>query len=216
TVPVLVATDVAARGIHVESVDLVLQMDPPSDHKDYTHRAGRTARAGKEGLVVTLVLPHQRRTVDRLLESAAITATFRKLGGEDAASLAMVAELTGAQEPSGVPVPEPRAPRAVRAPRGRPAGQHRSARPARDGAGWDRPREDRGSARAREEVARKEQELAARERQLELREQQLSQREQAVQAPRAQRPQHDRSARAGATRPERDQSGRGRREPAAT
>ncbi|MEX0913873.1 MAG: DEAD/DEAH box helicase, partial [Demequina sp.] len=60
TIPVLVATDVAARGIHVEAVDLVLQMDPPSDHKDYTHRAGRTARAGRAGLVVSLVLPHQR------------------------------------------------------------------------------------------------------------------------------------------------------------
>ena len=62
TLPVLVATDVAARGIHVDDVSVVLQVDPPADHKDYLHRAGRTARAGETGTVVTLALPHQRRT----------------------------------------------------------------------------------------------------------------------------------------------------------
>ena len=60
TLPVLVATDVAARGIHVDDVSVVLQVDPPADHKDYLHRSGRTARAGDKGTVVTLALPHQR------------------------------------------------------------------------------------------------------------------------------------------------------------
>ena len=53
----LVATNVAARGIHVDDLDLVVNVDPPTDHKDYLHRGGRTARAGESGSVVTLVLP---------------------------------------------------------------------------------------------------------------------------------------------------------------
>ncbi len=68
--PVLVATDVAARGIHVDDVSLVLQVDPPADHKDYLHRSGRTARAGELGTVVTLALPHQRRTMERMIAAA--------------------------------------------------------------------------------------------------------------------------------------------------
>ncbi|OSZ59558.1 DEAD/DEAH box helicase, partial [Streptomyces pharetrae CZA14] len=60
-VTVLVATNVAARGLHVDDLDLVVNVDPPGDHKDYLHRGGRTARAGRSGTVVTLVLPHQRR-----------------------------------------------------------------------------------------------------------------------------------------------------------
>ena len=63
---VLVATDVAARGIHVDDVDVVLQYDPPSDHKTYLHRAGRTARAGETGLVVTLSLWDEELEVKRL------------------------------------------------------------------------------------------------------------------------------------------------------
>ena len=62
----LVATDVAARGIHVDEVDVVIQYDPPSDHKTYLHRAGRTARAGESGLVVTLSLWDEELEVKRL------------------------------------------------------------------------------------------------------------------------------------------------------
>jgi len=64
--PVLVATDVAARGIHVEGIDVVVHYDPPEDHKTYLHRSGRTARAGEEGLVVTLVLWDQRLEVEKM------------------------------------------------------------------------------------------------------------------------------------------------------
>jgi superfamily II DNA/RNA helicase len=67
-VDALVATDVAARGIHVDGIDLVLHVDPARDGKDYLHRAGRTARAGRSGIVVTLALPHQRKTVFGMLE----------------------------------------------------------------------------------------------------------------------------------------------------
>ena len=63
---VLVATDVAARGIHVDDVDVVLQYDPPGDHKTYLHRAGRTARAGETGLVVTLSMWDEELELKRM------------------------------------------------------------------------------------------------------------------------------------------------------
>jgi superfamily II DNA/RNA helicase len=63
---VLVATDVAARGIHVDDVDVVVHFDPPEEHKGYVHRSGRTARAGREGIVVTFVLWNQELEVERL------------------------------------------------------------------------------------------------------------------------------------------------------
>lgn len=77
---VLVATDVAARGIHVDNIDLVLQMDPPNDHKDYIHRSGRTARAGGSGTVVTLSTPRQRRQVMRMLGTAGVTPEIEDTG----------------------------------------------------------------------------------------------------------------------------------------
>ncbi|GAA2730994.1 DEAD/DEAH box helicase [Streptomyces nogalater] len=99
-VTVLVATNVAARGLHIDDIDLVVNVDPPADHKDYLHRGGRTARAGKSGTVVTLVLPHQRRAVDRLMSAADITArTTRVRPGEPELN-----RITGARTPSGVPV----------------------------------------------------------------------------------------------------------------
>src|SRR5579864_9171525 len=72
---VLVATDVAARGIHVDDVDLVVQFDPPNDHKDYLHRSGRTARAGATGTVVALVERGQLRELQRLHDAAGVSAT---------------------------------------------------------------------------------------------------------------------------------------------
>ncbi|TQF07454.1 DEAD/DEAH box helicase [Kitasatospora acidiphila] len=93
-VNVVVATDVAARGIHVDGIDLVLNVDPAGDHKDYLHRSGRTARAGRSGAVVTLVLPHQRRGVFRLMEDAGVDASRHIL---DRAFDAEVAKITGAR-----------------------------------------------------------------------------------------------------------------------
>jgi superfamily II DNA/RNA helicase len=127
-VTVLVATNVAARGIHVDDVDLVVNFDPPADHKDYLHRGGRTARAGESGTVVTLVLPHQRRAVDRLMSDAGVSArTTRVRPGE-----AELNRITGARTPSGVPVVLP-APAAAEPARrtGSPAGRGRSSRSAR-------------------------------------------------------------------------------------
>jgi superfamily II DNA/RNA helicase len=62
-----VATDVAARGIHVDDVDVVVHYDPPSDHKTYLHRSGRTARAGTTGVVVTLILWNEEVEMRRMI-----------------------------------------------------------------------------------------------------------------------------------------------------
>ncbi|MFD5097962.1 DEAD/DEAH box helicase [Streptomyces albidochromogenes] len=99
-VTVLVATNVAARGIHVDNLDLVVNVDPPTDHKDYLHRGGRTARAGESGSVVTLVQPNQRREMSRLMQAAGITPQTAQVRSGDAE----LSRITGAQAPSGVPV----------------------------------------------------------------------------------------------------------------
>ncbi|MEY9852058.1 superfamily II DNA/RNA helicase [Leifsonia sp. EB41] len=75
-VNVLVATDVAARGIHVDDIDLVIQADAPDEYKTYLHRSGRTGRAGKQGTVVTLIPRHRQRRMNELLERAEIEADF--------------------------------------------------------------------------------------------------------------------------------------------
>jgi superfamily II DNA/RNA helicase len=100
--PVLVATDVAARGIHVDDISLVLHVDPAADHKDYLHRAGRTARAGASGVVVTLVTNDQRRMVRRMTDRAGVRAENTNVRPGDAE----LSRITGAQQPSGQPVPE--------------------------------------------------------------------------------------------------------------
>ncbi|RCH64100.1 ATP-dependent helicase [Streptomyces sp. SDr-06] len=105
-VSVLVATNVAARGIHVDNLDLVVNVDPPTDHKDYLHRGGRTARAGESGSVVTLVLPNQRREMSRLMMTAGITPTITQVRSGEAE----LSRITGAQAPSGIPVTPAAAP----------------------------------------------------------------------------------------------------------
>jgi superfamily II DNA/RNA helicase len=73
---ILVATDVAARGIHIDDVPCVVHWDPPDDPKDYVHRSGRTGRAGARGVVVSLVDPSQRRSVVRDMRSIGIDVQF--------------------------------------------------------------------------------------------------------------------------------------------
>ena len=88
---VLVATDIAARGIHVDDVELVVHLDPPVEHKAYLHRSGRTARAGAAGTVITVMTPDQRDDVRKLMKQAGITAaTVRVAPGHPA-----IAELAG-------------------------------------------------------------------------------------------------------------------------
>ncbi|UGQ11341.1 DEAD/DEAH box helicase [Yinghuangia sp. ASG 101] len=137
-VTVLVATNVAARGIHVDNLDLVVNVDPPTDHKDYLHRGGRTARAGESGSVVTLVTPDQRRGMSRLMAAAGVTAQTTRVRSGDAE----LSRITGAQAPSGIPVTiSPSA--ADVAPRERPRGGSSANRSRRS-----RPPQGRSTGRA--------------------------------------------------------------------
>ena len=141
SLPVLVATDVAARGIDVHNVGVVLQADPPADHKDYLHRAGRTARAGEKGSVFTLALPHQRRGMERLARDAGVDVlATRATPGDD------LLTSTGACPPSGVPIPASQSRRLLEAPQRpnrRPFGRGgRGGGPRRNNDG---PRGYRGS-----------------------------------------------------------------------
>jgi superfamily II DNA/RNA helicase len=99
--PVCVATDVAARGIHVDDVSLVLQIDPPANGKDYLHRSGRTARAGEDGVVVSLLLRHQRRQVAMLAQAAGVHAEFVEVAPGDP----RITEIAG-EDTAGEPVSE--------------------------------------------------------------------------------------------------------------
>ncbi|MBC7297400.1 MAG: DEAD/DEAH box helicase, partial [Demequina sp.] len=185
--PVLVATDVAARGIHVDAVDLVLQIDPPADYRDYTHRAGRTGRAGADGLAVLLSLPHQHHAVQRILSEANIDAEEESFRTIDAKALQRIDSLTGAREPFGGPVDEPLPPARSdrRGSRGRPErqggrgdrqGGRVERRPSRPSGRRDEPSEGRGQIAARErELAERERALAERERQLARREAEATQ-----------------------------------------
>ncbi|WP_045075726.1 DEAD/DEAH box helicase [Psychromicrobium lacuslunae] len=90
-VRVLVATDVAARGVHVDDVELVIHVDPPTEHKAYLHRSGRTARAGSEGTVVTISLPEQQQDVKKLMRAAGVDVAFEKV----TATSPLIAKLVG-------------------------------------------------------------------------------------------------------------------------
>ena len=103
TARVLVATDIAARGVHVDDVELVVHCDPPAEHKAYLHRSGRTARAGRAGDVVTVVLPEQRKDTQVLLRKAGIKATGQPVAADSAAVLDLVGELAPHQAPSAPP-----------------------------------------------------------------------------------------------------------------
>ncbi|MEU6375027.1 DEAD/DEAH box helicase [Streptomyces sp. NPDC046909] len=94
-ITVLVATNVAARGIHIDTLDLVVNVDPPTDAKDYVHRGGRTARAGESGTVVTLVTPNQRRDVNRMMSDAGIRPTVTQVRSGEA----QLTAITGAKRP---------------------------------------------------------------------------------------------------------------------
>jgi superfamily II DNA/RNA helicase len=133
---VLVATDVAARGIHVDDVDLVVHYDLPADHKDYLHRSGRTARAGASGTVVAFAEPWQQRDLARLHRDAQVTPTTTDVVQTGHPAVREVAE-------SGTPIvvttpPRHREPHQDR-PKSRPQGtRFKGGRPARSGSGGPR------------------------------------------------------------------------------
>ncbi len=152
----LVATDVAARGIHVDDVALVVHADPPSEHKAYLHRSGRTARAGAEGAVVTLMTDEQVRDVRALTRAAGIKVTTTKVDGTADEVLRRLApgarSLPGGLEPSeaavrsSTPRRKPRRGTPVASEAGRP---QRPARPSGGGGGNRGRRRGKGAPAAR-------------------------------------------------------------------
>jgi len=143
-VRVLVATDVAARGVHVDEVELVVHVDPPMEHKAYLHRSGRTARAGAAGTVVTVTIPSQRRDVADLLRKAGITAPLEQVGAESAPITALVGERAEWVKPAPVQAPQQQRPSKPR--NGQPAqGQNNG----RGGQGNGRGRGNASAANGR-------------------------------------------------------------------
>jgi superfamily II DNA/RNA helicase len=134
---VLIATDLAARGLHVDNVSLVVHIDPPTDHKRYLHRAGRTARAGGQGTVVTLVLPDQVRSTSSVIKKAGVEAVRTRVS----AGGAELVRLTGARRPSGHSVARPATESAAPKRKAKP-----SSVPGRPGGGQKRAWKD-GAAR---------------------------------------------------------------------
>ena len=104
---VLVATDVAARGVHVDGVGLVIHVDPPAEHKAYLHRSGRTARAGAAGDVVTLSLPTQRKDLSDLLNKAKIAVRPQAVTELSPEVKALIGEVAPLVKPA-ISVPQPR------------------------------------------------------------------------------------------------------------
>ena len=129
-VNVLVATDVAARGVHVDAIELVVHVDPPAEHKAYLHRSGRTARAGSEGDVVTLMLPSQRKDTEMLLRRAKIGVTPQRAN----VNSPFVNELIGEVAPTVRPVPGGPGSGNVEVNQGRGTSQGANARRKRDAA----------------------------------------------------------------------------------
>ncbi len=118
SVRVLVATDIAARGIHVDDVGLVVHVDPPAEHKAYTHRSGRTARAGAEGVVVTLMTPDQHGDVRVLTRQAGIKAQQAAVVPGDG----LLRDLAGPPADYVEPAPEVVVPQQATRPRGTSTG----------------------------------------------------------------------------------------------
>jgi superfamily II DNA/RNA helicase len=132
TARVLVATDIAARGVHVDAVELVVHVDPPVEHKAYLHRSGRTARAGNAGDVVTVVLPEQRKELQLVMRRAGINVRPQEVEAQSAPVTALVGDVAPYQAPSvrtGTSANTPKAagPRRRRSGGARHSGRQRTA-----------------------------------------------------------------------------------------
>ena len=123
----------AARGIHVDDVSLVVHVDPPETHKDYLHRAGRTARAGAKGTVVSIASSGNRKRVHNLGKEAGVKMTETRIESRDNNLHPELMRITGAAEPSGVPVTEEVAPKRERTKPGRARNnRERREKPSRE------------------------------------------------------------------------------------
>ena len=143
---VLVATDIAARGVHVDDVELVVHCDPPAEHKAYLHRSGRTARAGRSGDVVTVVLPEQRKETQALLRKAGIKAAPQDVHADSAEVLDLVGEMAVYQAPAPKPVVTQQRPAAPRR-SGGGSGQQRRRGPSAVQPSQPRPANRRKASR---------------------------------------------------------------------
>lgn len=154
SVSVLVATDIAARGIHVDEVALVIHADPPVEHKAYLHRSGRTARAGHDGVVVTLALDSQRREVANLMRKAGLEPTITRV---TPASEILSQIAPGERRREARPLRPATAPGTTRSRRGEPRGEPRpsgrgpnrsASAPGRQARGGARRGQARNAAKA--------------------------------------------------------------------
>ncbi|WP_193043229.1 DEAD/DEAH box helicase [Mycolicibacterium baixiangningiae] len=143
---VLVATDIAARGVHVDEVELVVHVDPPVEHKAYLHRSGRTARAGSAGDVVTVVLPEERRDTAALLRRAGINVAPQQVAATSESVTALVGEVAPFKAPAPQTVEQPRVAGGDRPRRRRPAPQGHGERQGR-AQGGDAASRSRGPRR---------------------------------------------------------------------
>jgi superfamily II DNA/RNA helicase len=168
-VKVMVATDIAARGIHVDGIDLVIHADPPNEHKAYVHRSGRTARGGADGVVVTMQTRAQAREVGKLMREAGVTPhqataapdseVLRSIAGPPAPRVTLATKVTDLVKPA-----ERLTDRPGTRPGGGSGGRSGKSRAERRG-GTDRPRADRPRAeRPRAERPRAERPARSGER----------------------------------------------------
>jgi superfamily II DNA/RNA helicase len=146
---VLVATDIAARGIHVDDIALVVHVDPPAEHKAYLHRSGRTARAGAEGVVITMMTPDQVRDVKDLTRMAKISPVITRVAPGHEAILELVGVAAEYIEPKA-PAPAKPATTAAR------TGQPRNGAPGRGRSGQPKSRDQRGQQAGRASGPRSE------------------------------------------------------------
>ena len=155
TARVLVATDIAARGVHVDDVELVVHCDPPTEHKAYLHRSGRTARAGRAGDVVTVVLPEQRRDTNALLRKAGINVAPQQVGADSEAVRELVGEIAAYQKPVAVAVAQQAPARSTQSRRPRGSGGGNGGGHSSSGSGGQRvggPRAQRSGKPPRRSV----------------------------------------------------------------
>jgi superfamily II DNA/RNA helicase len=140
TARVLVATDIAARGVHVDEVELVVHVDPPAEHKAYLHRSGRTARAVNTGDVVTVVLPEQRKDHAALMRKAGINVRPQQVTANCAPVTDLVGEVAAYQAP---------APKQIQAAQHAHADNPRRRRPVSGARRAQRPQQQRRKPVAR-------------------------------------------------------------------
>ena len=147
---VLVATDIAARGVHVDEVELVVHVDPPMEHKAYLHRSGRTARAGNSGDVVTVVLPEQRRDTQALMRKAGINVRPQEVIAHSEPVTALVGDIAPFRQPAPRNDPAAKVPAAKKAGSGRrrrSGSQSGVGRSHRDNHSGRRNRSDKPTAK---------------------------------------------------------------------